>query len=54
MVWFDSVLLDDIDDELDSSCHTFLHSNGYTNVSICNCKHGLEHCKEENNEVNSS
>ena len=38
-MWVDNVLLDDIDDELDSHCKTFLHSNGYTNVSICNCKY---------------
>ena len=36
---FDSVILDDIDDEIDSHCRTFLHPNGYTNVSICNCKY---------------
>jgi len=38
-MWFDSVIMDDIDDELDNHCRTFLHSNGYTNVSICNCKY---------------
>ena len=38
-MWFDSVILDDIDDEIDSHCRTFLHPNGYTNVSICNCKY---------------
>ena len=31
-MWFDSVILDDIDDEIDSHCRTFLHPNGYTNA----------------------
>ena len=43
-MYTDEVLLDDLDDELDLSknyyCRSFLHSNGYTNVSICNCKYG--------------
>ena len=38
-MWLDNVLLHDIDEELDSHCKTFLHSNGYTNVSISNLKH---------------
>ena len=23
-----------------SECRTFLHENGYTRVSLCNCKYG--------------
>ena len=38
-MWFDDVILDDIDDELDIKCSTFKHPNGYTNVSISNLKH---------------
>ena len=44
----DDPILDDLDDELDltntpinrNECRTFKHKNGYTMVSICNCKHG--------------
>ena len=38
-MWLDDVILDDVDDELNIHCRTYLHPNGYTNVSICNCKY---------------
>ena len=25
---------------VDEECRTFKHDNGYTNVTICNCKYG--------------
>jgi len=45
-MYTDEVILDDLDDELDikkNNCRSFLHPNGYTRVSICNCKYGGEH-----------
>ena len=38
-MWLDDVILDDVDDELNTHCRTYLHPNGCTNVSICNCKY---------------
>ena len=38
-MWLDDVILDDIDDEIDNHCRTFKADNGYTNVTICNCKY---------------
>jgi len=38
-MWFDDVILDDIDDEIDTHCRTFIAKNGYTNITICNCKY---------------
>ena len=50
-MWFDDVLIDDIDDELDranleldrmreeSECTTFKRNGTY--VTICNCKYGV-------------
>ena len=50
-MWFDYVLIDDIDDELDranleldrmreeSECTTFKRNGTY--VTICNCKYGV-------------
>ncbi len=39
---FDDPLLDDLDNELPNKnkCRTFKAENGYTNVTICNCKYG--------------
>ncbi len=31
-----------------NKCRTFLHPNGYTNVSICDCKYGSEHHEKSN------
>ena len=38
-MWFDDVILDDIDDEINNHCRTFKADNGYTKVTICNCKY---------------
>jgi|TARA_R100001163_G_scaffold64540_1_gene59038 hypothetical protein len=38
----DDPILDDLDEELPdkNECRTFKHKNGYTNITICNCKYG--------------
>jgi len=38
-MWFDTPLLDDIDDEIKSSCCTTINNKG-TYVTICNSKYG--------------
>jgi len=25
---------------VDNNCETFKHENGYTNITICNCRYG--------------
>jgi len=38
-MWFDEVIMDDLDEELESEISTFKHPNGYTNVTINNQKY---------------
>ena len=40
-MWFDDPLVDDLDEELSNTCSTFKGKNGYTNITICNCKYGV-------------
>ena len=39
-MWFDTPLLDDIDDEIKSSCCRTIQDNKGTYVTICNSKYG--------------
>ena len=38
-MWFDDPLVDDIEEELSNTCRTYKAKNGYTNITICNCKY---------------
>ena len=33
---------------MDTKCKTYLADNGYTNITICNCKYGSYHCENNN------